>query len=309
MTLYPALMMLAALQAAPDDAPVSAPPAVDASAEAPATSETPPPVELPAPADAPSPDASMIGPVEPTFTAPLNDQARFDACMDMATDDPPSGIVAANEWLIAGGGHFARHCLGFAYAKEGRWSAAADAFVSAARDAERAADNRAANLWTQAGNAALASGDATLALTYFDAAMAQGVSAGLLLGELHLDRARALVVAGKPDEAELAFAEAHRLVPEDPLAWLLSATLARRQGKLERAQADIDIAARLAPRDPEVALEAGNIAASAGKYDIARRNWTQAIEIRPDGPIARTARGHLTQLDEAEGGAKEAEAN
>jgi len=271
---YPALMLLASLQSAPALTPAPAPS---------------------------TPAAPAVGPAAPVFTAPLNDQARFDACMDTATDDPTSGIMAANEWLIAGGGYFARHCLGFAYAKDGRWSAAADAFVSAARDAELAHDSSAANLWTQAGNAALASGDAKTAVTYFDAALARGISAGLLLGELHLDRARALVIADQPAEAEAAFAEAHRLVPEDPLAWLLSATLARRQGKLERAQADIDIAARLAPRDPEVALEAGNIAATAGKYDVARRNWTQAIDIRPDGPLAKTARGHLTQLDEAEG--------
>jgi tetratricopeptide (TPR) repeat protein len=291
----PALLMLASLHANPADAP-----AAPAQGEAAATTAQP------AVAD-PSANTSrpVIGPV---FKAPAADEARFDACMDMATDDPASGIVAANEWLIGGGGYFARHCLGFAYAKDGRWSAAADSFVSAARDAELAHDKRAANLWTQAGNAALASGDATLALTYFDAAMAQGVSAGLLLGELHLDRARALVIANRPDDAEAAFAQAHKLVPEDPLAWLLSATLARRQGKLERAQADIDIAARLAPRDPEVALEAGNIAASAGKYDIARRNWNQAIEIKPDGPIAKTARAHLTQLDEAEGVAEAAKA-
>lgn len=232
--------------------------------------------------------------------APLADEPRFNACMDLATDDPASGIVAANEWLIAGGGYFARHCLGFAYAKDGRFSAAADSFTTAARDAERAQDKRAVNLWTQAGNAALAAGDAARALDCFDAALAQGNAQGLLLGELHLDRARALVVAGRPDEAQAAFDQVHRLVPEDPLGWLLSATLARRDGRLDRAQADIDIAARLAPRDPEVALEAGNIAASAGQYDIARRNWTQAIDIRPDGPVARTARGHLTQLDQAQ---------
>lgn len=273
---YFALMLLGSLQSAPALTP--APPA-------------PPPV------------APVVGPAAPVFTAPVNDEARFDACMDMAIDDPASGILSANEWLISGGGYFARHCLGFAYAKDGRWSAAADAFVEAARDAELAHDSRAANLWAQAGNAALASGDATTAITYFDAALARGISEGLLLGELHLDRARALVIADQPAEAEAAFAEAHRLVPEDPLAWLLSATLARRQGKLERAQADIDIAARLAPRDPEVALEAGNIAATAGKYEVARRNWTQAIDIRPDGPVAKTARDHLAQLDEAESGA------
>lgn len=280
LTLVPMLLLLAAVQAEPDVAPVARP-------------QSEPATVTPTPAET----APVTGPV---FNPPPPDQARFDACMDLATDDPPSGVVAANEWLIGGGGYFARHCLGFAYAKDGRWSAAADSFVSAARDAERARDSRAANLWTQAGNAALASGDAATALTYFDAAMAQGVSEGLLLGELHLDRARALVTAGKPEEAEVAFAEAHRLVPEDPLAWLLSATLARRLGKLDRAQADIDIAARLAPRDPEVALEAGNIAASAGQYDIARRNWTQAIDIRPEGPVAKTARSHLSELDKAE---------
>ncbi|PXW79423.1 tetratricopeptide repeat protein [Blastomonas natatoria] len=279
MTLFTATLLLALSQIGPADANAPVVPSQPASQ----------------PAEDPRPSPSLRG-----FTSPVADEARFDACMDMATDDPASGIVAANEWLIAGGGYFARHCLGFAYAKEGRWAAAADAFVDAARDAELARDKRATNLWTQAGNAVLATGDADKALTYFDAAMAQGVAQGLLLGELHLDRARALVVAGKTDAAEIALAEAHKLAPEDPLAWLLSATLARRLGKLDRAQADIDIAARLAPRDPEVALEAGNIAASAGKHDVARRNWTQAVEIRPEGPIAKTARAHLSELDKAE---------
>ncbi|WP_017672004.1 tetratricopeptide repeat protein [Blastomonas sp. AAP53] len=278
---FPALIWIAAMQVGPADANA---------------------LEPLAPQAAPRPDEFQNKPRASGFTPPLADEARFDSCMDMATDDPASGIMAANEWLIAGGGYFARHCLGFAYARDGRWSAAADSFVSAARDAELAHDKRATNLWTQAGNAALASGDPDRALTYFDAAMAQGEADGLLLGELHLDRARALVVAGRTDEAEAALDEAHRLAPEDPLAWLLSATLARRLGKLDRAQADIDIAAKLAPRDPEVALEAGNIAASAGQYDTARRNWTQAIDIRPDGPVARTARGHLSQLDQAESG-------
>lgn len=263
----------------------------------PADANALPPLQAPVPTQN---EAPRSAPSTTAFAAPFADETRFDACMDMATDDPASGIVAANEWLIAGGGYFARHCLGFAYAKDGRWGAAADAFVDAARDAELARDKRAANLWTQAGNAMLATGDAEKALTYFDAALAQGVAQGLLLGELHLDRARALVVAGQTDAAEIALAEAHKLAPEDPLAWLLSATLARRLGKLDRAQADIDIAARLAPRDPEVALEAGNIAASAGKYDVARRNWTQAIDIRPEGPIAKTARAHLSELDKAE---------
>jgi len=223
--------------------------------------------------------------------------ARFDACIDKAVEDPPAGVAEANAWLVEGGGYLARHCLGFAYAGDQLWQASATAFAQAAREAELAHDARAANLWSQAGNAALAGGDTALALGYFDAALVQQDMDPFRRGELQLDRARTLVLLDRPDEAQAAFDAAHRLIPEDPLGWLLSATLARRQNRLDRAQADIDVAARLAPRDPSIGLEAGNIAAAAGNYDVARRNWQQAIDIEPDGPIAKIARQRIATLD------------
>ena len=226
------------------------------------------------------------------------DQARFDACIDLAIDDPASGVVAANEWLIEGGTYFARHCLGFAHAHQQRWDAAEKAFVEAARAAMAAKDDRAGNLWTQAGNAALAGGSPQAALSHFDAALAQATASGLALGEIHLDRARALVALGNLDAARAEFDIVHKVVPEDPLGWLLSATLARRQGDLTRAQADIAVAAKLASRDSDVALEAGNIAVEAGDYGAARRNWQQAVAIAPDSKAAATARDQLGRLDE-----------
>ena len=119
-------------------------------------------------------------------------------------------------------------------------------------------------------------------------------------GEVHLDRARALVAAGRIDEARDEFGKVHELVPEDPLGWLLSATLARRTDNLGRALADITVAAKLAPRDADIALEAGNIAVSSGDYAGARRNWEQAVAINKDSRAANTARDYLLRLSELE---------
>jgi len=230
------------------------------------------------------------------------EEIRFNACIDTTLEDPGKGLADAQSWVSERGDYFARHCLGFAHTLLLNWQEAENAFVQAARDAQAANDRRAANLWTQAGNAALAGGRPQIAIQHLDTALATGTLNDMLRGEVHLDKARALVALGENEAAKAQFVEVHRLVPEDPLGWLLSATLARRLGDLERAQADIDIAASLAPRDPEVGLEAGNIAAQAGSYDVARRNWEQAIAIKPDGPVAITARKHLAELDAFERG-------
>ena len=230
------------------------------------------------------------------------EEIRFNACIDKTLEDPGEGLNEAQKWVDESGDYFARHCLGFGYTLLQRWQEAENAFVQAAKDATAANDRRSANLWTQAGNAALAGGRPQIALEHLDTAIAKGTLNNMMLGEVHLDKARALVVLGDTDAAKAQFVEVHRLVPEDPLGWLLSATLSRRLGDLERAQADIDVAATLAPRDPEVGLEAGNIAAKAGNYAAARRNWEQAIAIKPDGPVAITARNHLADLDAFETG-------
>ncbi|MGQ3177674.1 MAG: hypothetical protein ACT6SC_08750, partial [Blastomonas fulva] len=101
--LISALMLVAAAQTAPGEG-VGPPSGQPAQPEQPAQ-----PVVAGQSGEAP---AQPAGTAAPTFVAPLNDEARFEACMDMATEDPASGIVAANEWLIGGGGYFARHCLG-----------------------------------------------------------------------------------------------------------------------------------------------------------------------------------------------------
>ena len=241
--------------------------------------------------------AAPNDPAAPDLSVPMTmTEVRFNECVDLAVDDPPSGIVAANKWRIEGGGFLARHCLGFAYAEQFNWDAATTSFVEAAREAEIAKYPRTANFWAQAGNAALAGDQPEKALEYLNAALVQGSLAGLLKGEVHLDRARAHVALDNYAAAKQEFVMVHKLAPQDPLGWLLSATLARRQNDLALAKADIQVAAKLATQDSAVALEAGNIAYAGGDLVEAKANWEKAVEMDAESRSAKAAKKYLAQL-------------
>lgn len=235
-------------------------------------------------------------PAAPAIALPQGEEARFKACVEKIDHDPESAIAFAGQWRLAGGNIGARQCLGMAYAAQQRWASAITALEQAANAAQAASDARAASLWVQAGNAALAAGDAAKARTCFDAAIILGTLKGPEEGEARLDRARALVASGDQVKARTDLDAALKLVPEDPLAWLLSATLARRMGDLARAQNDISEAAKRASDDPSVALEAGNIAALAGRDDAARTAWEAARKMAPDRPVGKAAARALEQF-------------
>lgn len=221
---------------------------------------------------------------------------RYEKCVDLAADNPVDGESEAGAWRIVGGGYLAQQCLGIAYANQQRWLPAATAFEQAAREAELAKDNSAASYWAQAGNALLAAGDAQKARAALNAAVVLNVLTGFDLGEVHLDRARALVAAGDTAGARADLDRATELAAADPLAWLLSATLARRTGDLARADKDIARALAMSADDAQVRLEAGNIAAAKGDEAIARSQWNAAIVNAPESDAARSARAALTQF-------------
>jgi tetratricopeptide (TPR) repeat protein len=157
-------------------------------------------------------------------------------------------------------------------------------------------ETRSGQLWAQAGNASLAGGDFPKARLAFDAALAGGQLRGADEGEAHLDRARAAVAMKDSKAARADFDAASKLVPEDALVWLLSATLARRDGDLARASADIAEAAKRSPDDASVALEAGNIAALSGAGSAARTAWEAAVEAAPESPAGKAAAASLKRL-------------
>lgn len=234
--------------------------------------------------------AAAATPAEPDRTA---------SCLRQAQSDPAAAERAARGWML-GGGVAARKCLALALVRQDRFAEAADAFAEAARLAELARDPAAADYWAQSGNAWLAGGEAAKARGALDAALAAGTLADLQRGEAHLDRARALVATGNLPAARTDIDQALTGAAEDPLAWLLSATLARRMGDAARAQADIAQALRRSPDDAAVQLEAGNIAAAAGDRDKAAAAWREARRIAPESPVGRSAANALSQFDASE---------
>jgi tetratricopeptide (TPR) repeat protein len=218
------------------------------------------------------------------------------SCADQIKADPAKAAAVADAWYGRGGGALARQCAALAYVALGRWSEAALSFEQAAREAERAQQVAAANLWVQAGNARLAAGEPAAAITSLDAALLTGMLSGPMKGEARLDRARANVAAGDLAVARTDLDEALKLVPEDPLAWLLSASLARRMGQMERAQVEIAEASKRSPDDASVALEAGRIALAVGAPAAARIAWEGAIKNQPGSEAAAAARAELDRL-------------
>lgn len=234
--------------------------------------------------------------------APTVDQNRLNLCLAEAARDPASAITRASAWLDEGFGverSRPLQCLGAAYVSLLRWQAAEGAFVSARLARPESDHEGRGRLAAMAGNAALADGRFQQAREHFDTAQADALAGGRIVlgGEVAADRAQALVGLGALDEAASALEQARRDAPQLAEAWLLSATLARRQDKLADAQALIQTAAALSPTDPLVALEAGLIAALAGNDDAARKSWQSVIDLASDSPQAATARNYLAQLD------------
>ena len=228
---------------------------------------------------------------------------RLTVCLRHARTDPTSAIVEASAWSSEVSGadvSYPQQCLGLAYAMLLRWDAAERTFL-AAREALGAGDHfRRAQLATMAGNAALAGERPVDALVSLELAANDAAAAAddALRSMVEVDRSRALVMQGREAEAEATLASARTLDAQSPFAWLLSATLARRLGKLDEAQGFIETAAALSPNYPEIGLEAGVIARLDGRREAAEASWRSVVELAPDSAEATSARAYLAQVAE-----------
>lgn len=243
----------------------------------------------------------------PAATAPVpapvmpRSRTALEECMSAARSDPPGAVDMAEGWLAQAKGPEvapAQFCLGSAQAALGHWDDAETAFI-AGRDAAAASDTRLrAQLGAMAGTMALTQGEAARALTALDKAHDDALAASdaELAGDIAVDRSRALVALKREDEAAVALVEARTATPKNADAWLLSATLSRRQSKLAEAQAQIETAAQLDPVDPAIGLEAGVIAVLSGRDEAARRSWQSVLTAAPESEAAKTATDYLAQL-------------
>lgn len=237
--------------------------------------------------------ALLLAAAAPAALPVDTEASRYRACLSTAGAEPKVAITEATKWLGAGGGVPARHCLALAYLADRQFAPATATLVQAAKAAEAAKAPQAAALWAQAGNAALADGDAAGALGYLSTSLGVGATLPENAATL-IDRARALVELKRDKEARSDLDGSLSLDPTPSAGWLLRATLERRGGDLAAAERDILAAAQRAPHDADVSLEGGNIAALQGKLDLARQAWTAAATFAPGSPAAVAANEALT---------------
>lgn len=233
----------------------------------------------------------------PASPPPAATGLRLADCLRDASANPTAALAEAGEWAKTVRGATAAepaHCRGEALASLDRWAEARTAFEMA-RDVSTAPENRA-RYGAMAGNAALIAGDPAGADALFAAAHADAAPQPPLAGRIAIDRARALVALKRDGDAAAALAEGRAAAPTSATGWLLSATLARRQGDLAKAQGWVQQAAAIDPQDPAIGLEAGVIAVLAGREDAARRSWQSVIATSPGTPEAASAARYLAQL-------------
>lgn len=244
--------------------------------------------------------AATVQDNRPPSPPPETEEGRAALCQQAVEANPQAGLAEANRWRARGGGLYASQCVALAYVSLEQWALAAATFEQAAQVADRTGDARGADLWAQAGNARLAGGDAVGALTMFDTALRSRHLSVELRGEVHLDRARALVAQNQLPQARMAIDQAVELVPRDPMVWYLSAALARRQQEAARARTDIARARELARDNPEILLLAGTIAGEAGDMAEAERLYRMVADRAADTAAGRAARESLATMREVE---------
>ena len=273
--------------------------------------------EVPPPMPGATPSATQTGIAAAPQLAAAPKLTRYTLCLAQGDKDLVTGIASARMWLAESKAGAAAHtahgaaaqCLGQLLLQQGDSPGAEAAFAESAEQVPAADVSAAAALQAMAGKAALAGGRAEAALVWFDKALsaapakAPTADDNAARGAVQIDRSRALVALDRLPEASSALEDAHRLTPNDPEGWLLSATLARRGKDLERAQRDIEVAAGLAPRGdplaPQIGLEAGVIAVLGGRDEAARKSWESVLALGPESGEAKAARGYLDQLGPA----------
>jgi len=217
---------------------------------------------------------------------------RYRNCIDAIDQDAEQALDAALTWADLGGGDGARHCVGVALARLGRFAEAALAFEAVAKDMEADAAVRAqvldqaANAWLLADDSGRAAVAATMALELNpDAA------------DLLVDRATAFAASGRYDEAVDDLDRALVLDPGLVDAYVFRASARRHLGDAQRAEADVDIALRLDAEHAEGFLERGTLRRLRGDIAGARRDWVAVLTIAPDSAAAEAARANLERMD------------
>lgn len=170
-------------------------------------------------------------------------------------------------------------------------------------EAMRQSYPRNPDVWAALSETRNALGQASLALTYAD----QGLQIAPESPRLRSARIRALLAAGRYQEARTALAEAEGIVPATDLAKLshdiaLAAARAERErwmrdGRLDLAYLALAEEYQLAPNDADVLRAIGYLYLETEQYPEARQFFERAVRLEPQNPAGQMGLAYALRGD------------
>jgi Flp pilus assembly protein TadD len=225
--------------------------------------------------------------------AALDNQAQYQACMVLVERDPSGALDSAVEWEKQGGGDAARHCKALAMIRTGDVEGGALELERVAEQMPQLKAPLAAQLFAQAGQAWIRSGNPQRALY----AQNQGLKLNPRDADLLVDRAMNYGSAGMYFEALDDLNAAIDLSPEDPSIYALRAAAYRQLENPDLAEDNVDQALRISPSFPPALLERGYLRRAKGDLVGARSDWLTVIQVMPGTDIAAEAQKNIEKLE------------
>jgi Flp pilus assembly protein TadD len=223
----------------------------------------------------------------------IDNQAQYQACMALLDRDPAGALDSAVAWERQGGGDAARHCKALALVRTGDVEDGALELERVAEAMPQAKAPLAAELFAQAGQAWIKSGNPQRALY----AQNQGLKLNPKDVQLLIDRAMNFGTSGMYFEALDDLNVAAELVPDDPDVYAMRAAAYRQLETPDLADENIDRALKLSPSHPGALLERGYLRRDKGDAEGARSDWLTVIQVTPGSEIANEAQKNIEKLD------------
>ncbi|MFP4518701.1 MAG: hypothetical protein ACLFQ5_04520 [Oceanicaulis sp.] len=187
--------------------------------------------------------------------APLDPDARHQACIASIAEDAETAYEDALAWRHQAGGWPAEHCVSLALMALGKVEDGADRLRAAAEGAVTATPRSRAIMFGQVGDAYLEAGLAEPAL----AAFSRGIDFDAEDAGLRRGRAQAALALEDLQAAERYAGEAVAVDPSDAEALRLRGEARLAMNDLDGAEADMRAARALAPENIDVLLLRGRI--------------------------------------------------
>lgn len=225
---------------------------------------------------------------------PLDHKAEYEACMQLARQDPNAAEDSARTWLDLGGGEPAKHCVAVALIGQQRFAEAAEMLENLAANMNEPSPRLQSEMMAQAGQAWMLANDSRRAI----AAQSKGLEYTPENIELLIDRSITYATREEYWEAVDDLDRAYAMDRQRTDILVLRASAYRRLDAIELALDDLNRALEIDPGYPEGLLERGIVYRMMGENAKAREDWSKILNSVPGTPAAEIAKRNLDILSQ-----------